>query len=172
MKNQGLTISLIVLLLSGCSSAKKASEISAAYVPASRYNNMTCGQLVNEAEALRRVTPALEAAVNTHRSQQTGVEVVTWILFWPAAFALDKGEQQSNQLAQARGELQAIQQALLFNGCNSQPATARTSTPQQSSPSADSSLESKLVSLKNLRDKNLITEDQYRVQVESILNSK
>ena len=106
-----------MLMLVACSSAKKASEVSAVYVPTSRFTNMTCDQLVNEAESLRRATPALEAAVDKHRSNQTGVEIVTWVLFWPAAFALDKGETESNALANARGELQAIQQALMTNNC-------------------------------------------------------
>jgi hypothetical protein len=109
---------ILISLISGCSTAKKASEVSATYVPVYRYANMTCIQLINEAESLRRATPALEATVDKHRSNQTGIEVVTWILFWPAAFALDKGEKESNELAQARGELQAIQQALLSNNCN------------------------------------------------------
>ena len=115
-----IKISLLLctaVLLVACSSAKKASEVSAVYVPASRYANMTCDQLVNEAESLRRATPALESAVDKHRSNQTTIEVVTWILFWPAALALDKGETESNALANARGELQAIQQALMTNNC-------------------------------------------------------
>jgi hypothetical protein len=101
----------------GCSSAPKANEVSAAYVPASYYSNMTCEQLVAEAEAVRRSVPALEDAVNKHRSQQTGVEVVTWVLFWPAAFMLDKGEGTSGALAKAKGEIEAIGLAMRTKRC-------------------------------------------------------
>ena len=101
----------------GCSSAPKANEVSAAYVPAGYYANMTCDQLIAEAEAVRRSVPALEEAVNKHRSQQTGVEVVTWVLFWPAALMLDKGEGTSNQLAKAKGEIEAIGLAMRTKRC-------------------------------------------------------
>jgi hypothetical protein len=101
----------------GCSSAPKANEVSAAYVPAGYYANMTCDQLIAEAEAVRRSVPALEEAVNKHRSQQTGVEVVTWILFWPAALMLDKGEGTSNQLGKAKGEIEAIGLAMRTKRC-------------------------------------------------------
>ena len=86
-------------------------------MPAGFYTNMTCEQLIAEAEAVRRSVPALEDAVNKHRSNQTGVEVVTWILFWPAAFMLDKGEATSGQLAKAKGEIEAIGLAMRTKRC-------------------------------------------------------
>ena len=104
-------------LIVGCSSAPKASEVSAAYVPTGYYSNMSCEQLIAEAEAVRRPVPALEDAVNKHRSNQTGVEVVTWVLFWPAAFLLDKGEATSGQLAKAKGEIEAISLAMRSKKC-------------------------------------------------------
>ena len=104
-------------LIVGCSSAPKASEVSAAYVPTGFYANMSCEQLVSEAESVRRSVPALEDAVNKHRSNQTGVEVVTWVLFWPAAFMLDKGEATSSQLAKAKGEIEAIGLAMRSKKC-------------------------------------------------------
>lgn len=107
-----LTLSLI-----GCSSAPKAIEVTSAYVPASRYSNLTCDQLFSEAEAVRRSVPALSRAVDEHRSQQIGVEVVTWLLFWPAALALDKGETNASQLATAKGELEAIALVIQSKKC-------------------------------------------------------
>jgi hypothetical protein len=112
-----LAICSSVIFLSACSSAKKSNEVSAAYVPASNYSSKTCEQLVADAEGVRRAIPGLEQAVDSHRSQQTGVEVITWLFFWPAAFALDKGESQSTQLATARGELEAIRTAMAANKC-------------------------------------------------------
>ena len=89
-------------LLLGCSGAKNASEVSATYVPSSAYSHLSCDDLIREAELLRARTPALARAVDDHRSNQTGVEVVTWILFWPAAFALDDGSEKSQELANNR----------------------------------------------------------------------
>jgi hypothetical protein len=158
-------------LVGGCSSAKKANEVTAAYVPMHRYSSMTCQQLFYEAEALRRTTPSLEASVDSHRSQQNGVEFVTWFLFWPAAFALDKGERQSNDLAQARGEIQAIQQALISNNCNS-PSASRSLSSNQPSTASGSNIESKIIYLKNLHEKGLLTKNQFNEQVKLLLNSK
>lgn len=112
-------ISLAIFSVVGCSSAKKASEVAPAYIPSSNYSGKTCDQLIADAESVRRATPGLEAAVDAHRSQQTTVEVVTWVLFWPAAFALDKGEKQSADLAQVKGELEAIRQAMVQKRCGS-----------------------------------------------------
>lgn len=109
---------LSVVVFAGCSSAPKASEVTAAYVPTAQYAALDCKQLISEAESIRRATPALEAAVDQHRKTQTGVEVVTWVLFWPAAFLLDKGAEHSGPLAQARGQLQAIQLQLQNKKCS------------------------------------------------------
>ena len=118
MKAIQITLALTSLtLIVGCSSAPKANEVSAAYVSTTQYTNLTCDQLIAEAEAVRRSVPALEDAVNKHRSNQTGVEVVTWVLFWPAAFLLDKGEATSGQLAKAKGEIDAIGLAMKSKRC-------------------------------------------------------
>jgi hypothetical protein len=108
-----------LMLFAGCSSAPKSNEVSAAFVSTAQYEKMSCDQLIAEANAVRRIIPSLEKNVDSHRSQQTGVEVVTWILFWPAAFLLDKGEGQSSELARAKGEYQAIDLALRSKRCGS-----------------------------------------------------
>ena len=118
MNSIQITLALTSLsLIVGCSSAPKANEVSAAYVSTAQYTNLSCDQLIAEAEAVRRSVPALEDAVNKHRSNQTGVEVVSWVLFWPAAFLLDKGEATSSQLAKAKGEIDAIGLAMKTKRC-------------------------------------------------------
>lgn len=117
-KNKFNTILLIAtILMVGCSSAPKVNEVKQLYVPASNYESFTCEKLIAEAEAVRRSLPGLEEAVEKHRSQQSTVEVVTWILFWPAAFALDKGEKNSTELGKAKGELEAIGIAMKSKKC-------------------------------------------------------
>jgi hypothetical protein len=114
------TILMITMgIFAGCSSAPKSNEVGAAYVPSAQYSSMSCDQLLAEAESVRRSVPALEQAVDKHRSSQTGVEVVTWVLFWPAAFLLDKGEGTSSQLAKAKGELDAIGITMKSKKCGS-----------------------------------------------------
>ncbi len=112
-----LTLLLFSLVIISCSSAKKSTEVTTKYVPASTYSNLTCDQLIAEAEVIRARTPGLAAAVDEHRKNQTGVEVVTWVLFWPAAFLLDDGAEMSSELAEAKGQLEAIQQNLYSKKC-------------------------------------------------------
>ena len=115
MKNLFLILSSLLII--SCSSAKKSSEVTTKYVPASNYSNLSCEQLITEAEIIRSRTPGLAAAVDEHRKNQTGVEVVTWVLFWPAAFLLDDGSEMSSELAEAKGQLEAIQQNLYSKKC-------------------------------------------------------
>ena len=112
-----IVILLSSLILISCSSAKKSHEIQAKYIPAYQYANFSCDQLISEAEIIRARTPGLAAAVDEHKKNQTGVEVVTWVLFWPAAFLLDDGSEMSNELAEAMGQIEAIQQQLRIKSC-------------------------------------------------------
>ena len=118
-----LKSSLIILISSailvGCSSSQKASEVQSKYIPSSRYSSLSCDELIKESELLRARSPALAKAVDKHRKNQTGIEVVTWVLFWPAAFMLNDGSDTSDEYAEVKGSLEAIQQNLMTKKCGS-----------------------------------------------------
>lgn len=61
------------LVLGGCSSAPKSGNVSAAYVPRTIYASLTCDQLLQEVESIRRSVPAMAQAVDDRRTNQTGV---------------------------------------------------------------------------------------------------
>jgi predicted phosphoribosyltransferase len=67
---------IAIILISACSSAKKASEISPVYIPSTAYSNMTCSQLAQEAEVFRQRIPEAESAVEKHYSDQKTTKVV------------------------------------------------------------------------------------------------
>lgn len=171
------------VIVSACSSAPKSNEVSAAYVPIAQYNNHTCDQLISEAESIRRSVPALESAVDKHRESQTNVELVTWILFFPAALALDKGEGASSQLAKARGELQSVQTALIAKHCSGQlsaSVSATTSSTSVGSGAAATNLKEntavaspgeRLRELDKLRKDGLITDAEYGVKKQKLLEA-
>lgn len=163
------------VLVGACSSAPKSNEVSAAYVPIAQYNNHTCDQLIAEAESIRRSVPALEGLVDKHRENQTGVEVIAWVLFFPAALALDKGEGNSSQLAKAKGELQAIQAALLTKQCNTQltvagAAGASTAAVTKQNAVATSTSE-RLRELDKLKKDGLITEAEHKAKKAKLLEA-
>lgn len=112
-----IAIIISALALVGCSSAPKSSEVAPDYVSPVHYEAMSCDRLSLEEQALRRAVQANTAAVDKHRDQQTGVEVVTWVLFWPAAFFLDKGTEHSTKLARVAGELEALNAAKRIKKC-------------------------------------------------------
>lgn len=103
--------------LSGCSSAQKSSEISAAYVPTSEYKMMSCDNLANEARRVRRSVADLEIDVDEAYDTDKTAEVITWVLFWPAAFAMDGNKQEASRLSEAKGQAEAIRSALIQKGC-------------------------------------------------------
>jgi hypothetical protein len=179
MLKRTVAVASAAAMISACSSAPKSNEVSAAYIPVAQYNNYTCDQLISEVESVRRSVPALESAVDKHRESQTGVEVITWVLFFPAALALDKGEGNSSQLAKARGELQAIQTAMMAKQCNTQVSTSATAVPRTagiatSSPTGITSVASpseRLRELDKLKKDGLVTEAEYSAKKQLLLEA-
>lgn len=106
-----------IVILTSCSSAKKAAEISPVYIPATTYSNMTCAQLAQEAEIFRQKIPQAEAAVEKHYSDQKTTEVVAWLLFAPAVFLYDSGQKEATDLAVLKGQLDAVRQAQMNKKC-------------------------------------------------------
>ena len=116
---KNITVALIFLLLgSACTTAKKASEVRAAYVPASQYENLNCDQLFAAAEEIRSRTTALEIAVDDSRRQDKIKEQVAWWLFAPAAFMIEGNAEEQTDLALAKGQLDAIRSQAIRSRCN------------------------------------------------------
>jgi len=112
-----ILIILSFIVLTACSGAKQASEVNKVYVSSAKYKGLTCKELIAESEIIRSREPALAAKVDKHYKSQKNTELVTWLLFWPAAFWLEDGEKDSSELARVRGELDAIRQAMLAKDC-------------------------------------------------------
>lgn len=111
-------ISVIALIgVSACSDAKTASEVAPELVSPSTYSNLSCRQLRAEAEMIRERTPALSAAVDKAYNDDKAMEAVAWILFWPAAIAIDGNDTESAQLSRAKGQLEAITYQMRSKGC-------------------------------------------------------
>ena len=110
------------LLLAGC--ASRSADIAPAYVSPIQYQSYTCPQLAAEAQ---RVLAAAAAASGAQDSQATKDAVVTTaavIVFWPAAFFVGGDKQTAAQLAQLKGQMDAVQQESIAKKCNIQFQTA------------------------------------------------
>lgn len=119
--------------LCACSTAKKASEVSAVRVPVAPYLKMSCDELGTEQRVLHQKVEYTRQAVDESHSSDKGKELVAWLLFAPVAFALEGNQKQATDFAVAKGTQDAIQEAMLINKCQG-AAAIPTSTP---SPSAD-----------------------------------
>ena len=113
------SIFLAVLILSGCSTAKKSSEISAVRAPVAPYLRMTCKELITEQRILISEVSAAGVAVDKAHDSDKTTELVTWLLFAPAAFFLEGNEQEVAKYAAQKGQLEAISEALRINKCGS-----------------------------------------------------
>jgi hypothetical protein len=109
---------LAALSLAGC--ASKAADITPTYVSPIQYQSFTCPQLAAEAQ---RVSAAAAAASGAQDSQATKDAVATTaavIIFWPAAFLVQGDKNNAAQLAQLKGQMDAIQQASIMKNCGIQ----------------------------------------------------
>lgn len=112
-----LLLLCVVTAFSACSKAKTSSEVAPQLVSPSSYSGMSCKQLRAEAELIKSSTPALSAAVDAAYKQDKTLEAVTWILFWPAAIAMDGNDAEAAELAKAKGQLEAVTKQMQTKGC-------------------------------------------------------
>lgn len=105
------------LSIVACSDAQQSSEILPEYVPSSVYSDYNCKELKVEADRIISSTPKLEEAVDREYRQDKTAEAAAWVLFWPAALAMDGNTGERRSLAIARGRLEAIYANLNSKGC-------------------------------------------------------
>lgn len=112
---KALPFILCVSTLTACASSP--DKVSSAYISPTVYEGRNCRELLEErnqiASNVNRLTAAQKKAATTD-AVATGVALV---LFWPAAFALAATEDQSNQLAQAKGNYDAINMQMTRKNC-------------------------------------------------------
>ena len=117
-KNSNLvTLAFGLLFLFGCSNAQRASEVSAVRIPVAPYLKMSCKELTTEQNVLLKEAQAITTQVDASYKSDKNTELVTWILFAPAAFMLDGNQEEAAKLAGVKGQLQSIQEAMKINEC-------------------------------------------------------
>jgi hypothetical protein len=118
---------LTALTLIGC--ASKSSEIAPSYVSPMMYQSFTCQQLAAEAT---RVSAAAATAAGQQDSQVTKDAVATTVgvvIFWPALLLIGGDKQNAAQLAQLKGQMDAIEQTSIQKNCGIQFRQAQQGAP-------------------------------------------
>ena len=108
----------LVMTLAGC--ASRAENIAPAYVSPIMYQSYSCQQLREEAVRVSQRAAIASGAQDqkaTNDAVATGVAVV---LFWPAAFFVKGDGASAQEIAQLKGDMQAIEQANIQRKCGIQ----------------------------------------------------
>src|SRR6516165_10176852 len=128
--------------LAGC--ASKSADVAPAYISPWTYQSFTCQQLAAEAQ---RVSAAAAAASGQQDSQATKDAVATTvgvIVFWPTLFLIGGDKQNAAQLANLKGQMDAIEQGSIQKNCGIQfrpaPPPPAGAAPTAAAPPANPSL--------------------------------
>jgi uncharacterized protein YcfL len=113
---------LAALLLAGCASS--AADVAPAYVSPIQYQTFTCPQLAAEAQRVSAAAVAASGAQDSQRTKDALATTAAVIVFWPAAFFVQGDKQNAAQLAQLKGQMDAIQQESIAKNCGIQFQTA------------------------------------------------
>jgi hypothetical protein len=104
--------------LGGCASS--AADITPAYVSPVVYQQYTCVQLAQEAQAVSTRAAALSGSQDHQRTNDGLATAAAVVIFWPAAFFVGGDKQTAAELAQMKGQMVAVEQASIAKKCNIQ----------------------------------------------------
>jgi hypothetical protein len=111
-----LVLLLMGLAMGAC--AKKAENVSAAYVSPLAYEQFSCRQLADEAGRVSERAGELSGIQNRKRTGDIVATTAAIIVFWPAAFLVSGDDGQTAELARLKGEFEAIQRVSVQKGCS------------------------------------------------------
>jgi hypothetical protein len=101
--------------LSAC--ATRSADIAPSYVSPILYQSYTCPQLAEEAQRVSSAAAIAAGAQDKQRTDDAVATTVAVVVFWPAAFLVGGDKQNAAQLAQLKGQFDAIQQESIRKNC-------------------------------------------------------
>ena len=112
--------------LAGC--ASKSTDITPAYVSPISYQSHTCQQLGMEAQSVSARAAQVSGAQDQKRTNDQIATGVAIVVFWPAAFLVGGDGPMAAELAQLKGQMNAIEQASIQKKCGIQFQRAAPAT--------------------------------------------
>lgn len=133
--------SLILTLtaLAGCASG--ADDIAPSYVSPVMYENFTCQQLAFEAQSISSRAAQAAGVQNKQRTTDAVVTTVGLVVFWPSLFFIKGDGAKAAELANLKGQMEAVEQASIRKNCGIQfqrtapPANTKGKASQAGNPS-------------------------------------
>ncbi|BCD68470.1 hypothetical protein [Nitratiruptor sp. YY09-18] len=111
-----VSLSLVLgVLFTGC--AKKAEDISAAYVSPLQYQHYSCEQLQDEMARVSAKVAEVAGAQDKAHKRDVVATTVGLVVFWPALFFLASGD-KAEELSRLKGEYEALQQSAIQKNCS------------------------------------------------------
>lgn len=111
-------VAALCVALGGCASSSR--DIQATYVSPVQYQSYTCQQLTLEAQALSTRAGQISGVQDEKRTSDAVATAAAVIIFWPAAFLVRGDGQTAAELANLKGQMQAVEQASIQKKCNIQ----------------------------------------------------
>src|SRR5271163_5153624 len=113
-----VTTMACALALAGC--ASHADDIAAAYVSPVQYQSYTCAQLQEEAARVSARAAEASGAQNQKANNDAIATGVGAVLFWPALFFIKGDSTSAQEVAQLKGDMDAIEEANIQKKCGMQ----------------------------------------------------
>ena len=97
--------------------APRPESIQGTYTPTAVYENLSCEQLVAEAQTVSNRAHDAAGLEQRHRVEDTVAVAAGVVIFWPALFFTHGADATAAQVAQLRGEMEAIESASNAKNC-------------------------------------------------------
>lgn len=93
-------------------------NVKPSYEPQAVYDNLSCNQIASEAISASNKAHDKAGIERRHRNQDKAIVATGLIVFWPALFFTHGHNTQSAEdLAQLKGEMEALENASAKKGC-------------------------------------------------------
>lgn len=110
-----IAAAIAVTMLGAC--AQKADRVQGTYTSAALYQNLTCEQLLREGWTVSNCAHAAAGKQNRHRVEDEVAITAGVLVFWPALFFTHGNDASTAELAQLKGEMEAIEAASRAKNC-------------------------------------------------------
>lgn len=97
--------------------APNPDSIQGTYTPTAIYENLSCEQLVTEARTVSNRAHQAAGLERRHRVEDTVAVAAGVTIFWPALFFTHGADATAAEVAQLRGEMEAIERASSTRDC-------------------------------------------------------
>jgi hypothetical protein len=118
MNTKLVGLSLSCILLAAC--ASKSADIAPTYISPVSYQSYSCEQLQQEAQGVSQRAVIASGQQDKARRGDVVKSTVGAVLFWPVLLFNEGDGQKANEVANLKGQMNAIQQASVQKQCGFQ----------------------------------------------------